>query len=450
MELSKFSSPADNGSIVVTNWPLFYADKVSVNRNDLPESQIGHLSLIDGKWCLHDYYDRPILNSGVTQEDLETLYDISSELLKDVYWIKRYDRKVYWRFGVQAAAILRERRENEEEYKRQLQRDALFLNPENPNDGYTPEREDIHIVKSADEWLRIGKSEPERKTLWLDIWNEKEICILFADSNIGKSIYAVQMGCHIAETHKVVYFDYEMDAHDFSKRFCTPGTERFTIPSNFRRCQPDSRIFLSKDAENVIMMDIERVVRIEKPEVIIIDNITFISANSQNSKAALILMYKLKLLQNKYNLAILVLAHTPKRNNINPITQNDMAGSKKLLNFIDSCFTIAQSAVDPGIQYLKQIKARGGEIRYNTNNVLLMQRTFSDGWLHFESRHTDSEYNHLKGAKIRKRMQFKEKLTELSNVPGLSQRDIATLLGTSASTVNRLLKSHANTEVPDS
>ena len=33
--------------------------------------------------------------------------------------------------------------------------------------------------------------------LWPDFWNEGEIACLFADSNTGKSIYAVQIGEHI-------------------------------------------------------------------------------------------------------------------------------------------------------------------------------------------------------------------------------------------------------------
>ena len=54
---------------------------------------------------------------------------------------------------------------------------------------------------------------------------------------------------------------------------------------------------------------------------------------SEKAKDALPLMKHLKVLKNKYNLSILALAHTPKRDLTKPITRNDLQGSKMLINF---------------------------------------------------------------------------------------------------------------------
>ena len=45
-----------------------------------------------------------------------------------------------------------------------------------------------------------------------------------------------------------------------------------------------------------------------------------------------------------------------------PLSQNDLAGNKKLFNFMDSVFAIGQSVNDENLQYLKQLKSRETEL----------------------------------------------------------------------------------------
>lgn len=80
---------------------------------------------------------------------------------------------------------------------------------------------------------------------------------------------------------------------------------------------------------------------------------------------------KLMTLKKKHGWSLLIIAHTPKRNLSNPITQNDLAGSKKLYNFFDSVIAIGQSAKDQGIKYVKQVKVRAGEYKYGSDNVIV-------------------------------------------------------------------------------
>src|SRR5271165_1831234 len=50
------------------------------------------------------------------------------------------------------------------------------------------------IIKSASDWLQTGGHSDDDGMLFGDFWRQGELCILFADTNVGKSILAVQIG----------------------------------------------------------------------------------------------------------------------------------------------------------------------------------------------------------------------------------------------------------------
>ena len=54
-------------------------------------------------------------------------------------------------------------------------------------------------VKTANKWLEQAKTTPIPEMLFGEFWHEGEICILFADSNLGKSILAVQIADSISK-----------------------------------------------------------------------------------------------------------------------------------------------------------------------------------------------------------------------------------------------------------
>jgi hypothetical protein len=150
-------------------------------------------------------------------------------------------------------------------------------------------------------------------------------------------------------------------------------------------------------------------------------------------------MKYLKALKNKYGLSILALAHTPKRDYSKAITRNDLQGSKMLINICDSSFAIGESCKDQGLRYLKQIKVRNAEMRYDSENVYLCQITKPGNFLHFEFKGYGSEREHLKDLSDYDRETLIATAKELS-AAGKSQREIADILGVSAMTVNRYLK----------
>lgn len=107
-------------------------------------------------------------------------------------------------------------------------------------------------------------------------------------------------------------------------------------------------------------------------------------------------MMKLIRLKKKYGLTTIVIAHTPKRRGWEPITQNDLAGSAKLINFFDAGIALARSAKDNNLRYLKQVKVRTGEYQYDADNVIIFDVNKSGGFLKFEIQDYAKESDHLK------------------------------------------------------
>jgi hypothetical protein len=46
-------------------------------------------------------------------------------------------------------------------------------------------------VMTANKWLELAKSTPVSEMLFSEFWHEGELCILFSDSNLGKSIGSI-------------------------------------------------------------------------------------------------------------------------------------------------------------------------------------------------------------------------------------------------------------------
>ncbi len=73
------------------------------------------------------------------------------------------------------------------------------------------EKENIGLftVKPANRWIEQAKGRPIPKMLFSEFWFEGELCILFADTNLGKSILAVQIGNSISRGNHIQNFKME-------------------------------------------------------------------------------------------------------------------------------------------------------------------------------------------------------------------------------------------------
>lgn len=272
------------------------------------------------------------------------------------------------------------------------------------------ENKGLFTVKTANRWIEQAKSRPIPKMLFGEFWFEGELCILFADTNLGKSILAVQIGNSLstgkqipgfvleAPKQPILYFDFELTDKQFENRYSKKFEQHYEFDKNFLRVEidPDAITPEGQTFEDFLNHSLERSITETGTKVLIIDNLTYLKNETERAKDALPLMRHLKALKNKYGLSILALAHTPKRDLSKPITRNDLQGSKMLMNFCDSSFSVGESSIDKSLRYLKQIKQRNTEQIYSEENVCVFQISKPSNFLQFEFLNFGTEREHLK------------------------------------------------------
>jgi hypothetical protein len=316
------------------------------------------------------------------------------------------------------------------------------------------ENKGLFLVKPVNKWMKDASKRPVPKMLFGELWHECELCILFADTNLGKSILATQIADSISrgkqigtlqlesEKQTVLYCDFEMTDKQFENRYSNSFTDPYIFADGFLRAEINPEGDLDKSFDNFedyLNHSLEKSITETGAKVLIIDNITYLKSETERAKDALPLMKHLKALKRKYSLSILALAHTPKRDLTKPITRNDLQGSKMLINFCDSSFAIGESHSDKGIRYIKQIKQRNTENVYDSENVLVWQVSKPDNFLHFDFIGFGAEREHLKVFSETDRASLVEKVKELSQL-GKSQRVISSELNISLGAVNKYLK----------
>lgn len=293
-------------------------------------------------------------------------------------------------------------------------------------------------VQGSNLWIDGACHRPNPKSLWLSLWYENEVSCLFADTNMGKSIYAVQIADHVSQEQKVLYFDFEMSDKQFQLRYTdakTGKTHRFN--KNLIRVEFRPASF---DINNLAYLasQISEVVDRSGARVLIIDNITWLCNRAESGDAAGELMQMLIDLKRRKGLSILVLAHTPKRNTAAKLTQNSLAGSKRIANFMDSMFAIGATQTDrPAGRYIKQIKVRSSEMEYGEDHVITAWLVKEDDYISLMHTGFGRECDllaPLEGDKA----ELKQRVIALSQ-EGLSQRQIAEQLNISKTKVQGIL-----------
>ena len=310
----------------------------------------------------------------------------------------------------------------------------------------------MFTVKTANRTLTDASKRPNPDPLYHELWYEGEVCCLFSDSNLGKSIYAVQMAEEIALTQNVLLVDCELSDKQFQMRYTDSDTGRLhPFPDGLFRAEINPMSLDVKDYEEKILAHIQEAMLKLCCKVAIIDNLTYLCNSSDKGVDAGIFMMKLMNLKKQYGWSLLIIAHTPKRSLTSPITQNDLAGSKKLYNFFDSVFAIGKSAKDTRLRYVKQLKVRAGEFRYDSDNVLVYEIEKTDGYVHFVFKEFASEYSHLREPNEQDNNTQEMNVKELLD-KGKSYREIASALGISKSLVGKIaarIKSVSTSEAAD-
>lgn len=285
------------------------------------------------------------------------------------------------------------------------------------------------------------------------LWFMGDICVLFSDSNIGKSTLAndivfgiLQKGwdffgensesCTVKEPLNVIYYDFETSDKQYIVKY------RNMPDVNFSRITMDYfDANFSFDAEDVAG-NIKTMIRDDSHNIIVVDNLSAIEGMAVGGfRKIREFVYKLKrIITLNGNTSILLLGHTVKRNQTKPITQNDLLGSKAIINFCDSAFALGASVKGEDVRYIKHIKARQA-MKYEEVAEIYLEST---PYPHFVFGEWTDEEEHLK--KNAKKSKIDEELGGeimlLSN-HGKSIREIANITGTSKSTVHRYITKHA-------
>ena len=324
----------------------------------------------------------------------------------------------------------------------------------------------LFTVETGSRWMDLGERSPAAKMLFGEFWHQGELSILFADTNAGKSVLAVQIANNIARARqtgpfacsakpeRVLYVDFELTTTQFYQRYSNPKGD-YQFPANFYRAQFNQAGSIPeyfKSYDDFLIAGLEQKIMQIKATVLIIDNISCLRGGTESAAVALRLMNNLKRLKADHKLSILVLAHTPKRRNpARPINAEDLHGSKLLINFADSAFAIGKSTTEAGLCYIKQIKQRNTQQLYGESNVALCRITKTPtspkkpaNFLHFNFEGFGAEQPHIQipgrhgyNRALANHQQLATQIAEME-AEGLSQRQIARQLNMAAGSVNKL------------
>jgi RecA-family ATPase len=264
-----------------------------------------------------------------------------------------------------------------------------------------------------------------QKNIFGDLLSEGDLTILFGRSNVGKSFLSYQIGEAVArgknvlnvmditelqnygekryynlnnetQAQKVLYVDFEATIEKDYIRYSTKDRSTdystkmpYQFSQNFITAFPE-RLTVS---DNLLFIDsIELEVKKCGAKVLIIDNMSAISQDNEKSGNAVKLMNKIKDLQRRNKLTVLLMAHTPKIVQGEAIIWTNLAGSSNLYNLADSVIAINTTTTDDSVRYIKQLKSRYNEIQYHKDNVVAIKfSTRPDGLKGFEFLNYESE-----------------------------------------------------------
>ena len=299
-------------------------------------------------------------------------------------------------------------------------------------------RDSFFNVSTLKEDLEKGRKMKPPKELIPHILVEHETTILFSGPGVGKTVLGTQIAFELAEQGmRALYFNFELSNQQLALRY--PNK---VFPNTLYHASIDYTKMHDVTDQNLILPEIERLAVERNIELIIIDNFTNLCINSKEAAEAGNIMVKLLAMRMTHNWTMLILAHVPKRKQGDPLTIDDLAGSKLLSNLADNVIGFNKSKKDKNMRYLIQLKYRSLPIELDFKNVQELTLTSSDGWLHFEYGGYDEERAHLPRSRDEKAELERDIVKELKQPNGSSYREIADKLGTSLSMVQRVAKSN--------
>ena len=149
-----------------------------------------------------------------------------------------------------------------------------------------PESVGMMTIKTANLTILEASQQPAPRALWKSFWYEGELSCLFADSNVGKSILAVQIADRIARTDIVLYLDFELSEKQFQLRYTDGHGRLHTFPDKLYRVSIDCNSLLDVNFEEAIIGSIEQMALQTECRIFIIDNLTYLCCAIEKGDAA--------------------------------------------------------------------------------------------------------------------------------------------------------------------
>ena len=170
--------------------------------------------------------------------------------------------------------------------------------------SHDPHQGDFLIIKSANQWIDDAKSKSIPKKIFGPFWYEEELCILFADTNQGKSLLAVQIIDSITKgvptlgvemdlkASKVIYFDLELTAKQFEMRYAQYDTGRDILFDHFEFSELFLRAEINpygfdesiEEYESFLFKEIENQATKSGAKILVIDNLSCVISDNEKAR----------------------------------------------------------------------------------------------------------------------------------------------------------------------
>ena len=251
------------------------------------------------------------------------------------------------------------------------------------NKSKTPERSRAYKTLTAGE-LAVANL-PDEEWILEDLIAEGKITILAADTGVGKSMLAEQIGIAVASgigevmgfkipsAKRVLFINLEMTDRDLQKRLLnmlkTPGIKGSSWDKNLK-------VTSAGEEGKTLMFDSvwerieDTIVEEERYDLIIVDNLyTSITADEESNKELKRVIQKMHEVAGIKGSALLLIAHHIKHNKERDyLDVATIHGASSLQNNVQIIFQIAKSVTEPGLVLLRVTKNRFSP-RYNNKTL---------------------------------------------------------------------------------
>jgi KaiC/GvpD/RAD55 family RecA-like ATPase len=295
-------------------------------------------------------------------------------------------------------------------------------------------------VRPANEFIKLANAQPDPIYLYPYLIIEGEFVIFFGDPGSGKTVFSYGAGLEMARSgHKVLYVDLELSPKQFQKRFTNDNGECLVFPENFYRAEFARLDGLPERVEydDYFFDSLRWALNRTNAKIVFLDNLTkLVAGDTDTAKHTIPVIEKLDRLRRAENLTLIVIEHNKKVDPHRPITLNDLQGSKMKSNLVDGVFTIGKSHKGKTCRYIKQLKHRSDDIKYDDENVKLFELSRKTGFLTLIPTGYGAEAEHLIEIEEREDIAVAVQMHE----EGKSNVEIAKMLGVSEGAVRKWLK----------